>query len=140
MSIPTFEANLVSEVNLPEIQEDKGISFPVTPVVTQSYDELVVTRRELWSYYCVYHYFFIIFCNTINIFSSVYSFGNNVRFPISVCSQSSGFSNLIHGSNAQALGPNSEKRTKSYSCLILWQLRYRLFLDSLPSTSHRCWI
>ncbi len=88
MSLPTLEATPVPEVTLPEIQKDESGPVPVTPVTAPSHDahdEPVATRRELWSYYRVYHYiflsFFCFFCNIINRFSSVFHFGNNVRFP-----------------------------------------------------------
>ncbi|KAF8261784.1 hypothetical protein EI94DRAFT_762641 [Lactarius quietus] len=51
MSVLTLEADPVSKVILPEIQKDESTSVPVTAVTSQSYDEPVVTRRELWSYY-----------------------------------------------------------------------------------------
>lgn len=55
--LPTLEANPVSEVIPPETQKDEDASISVTPVIPQSYhDEPVVTRRELWSYYCVYYH------------------------------------------------------------------------------------
>jgi hypothetical protein len=60
--LPSLEANPVSEVILPETQKDEGASISVTPVTPQSYhedSEPVVTRRELWSYYCVYHIFLL---------------------------------------------------------------------------------
>ena len=56
ISLPTFEGNSVPEINLPEIQKGKGSPFPVTQATAQACDEPVVTRLELWSYYCVYHY------------------------------------------------------------------------------------
>jgi hypothetical protein len=56
MSLPTLEVNSVSKVILPEIKKDESTSVQVTPVTVQNYDEPVVTRRELWSYYRVYHY------------------------------------------------------------------------------------
>jgi hypothetical protein len=60
--LPTLEANPVSEVIPPEIQKDEDVSISVTPVTIQSYhddSEPVVTRRELWSYYCVYYYEYV---------------------------------------------------------------------------------
>ncbi|KAF8261789.1 MFS general substrate transporter [Lactarius quietus] len=63
MSLPTLEANPVSEVILPETHKDEKASVLVTPVTPQSYEhEPVVTRREMWSYY-------------------LYSFGNNGLGP-----------------------------------------------------------
>lgn len=56
MSVPTLEVAPVSEVILPEIQKYESTSVLVTPVIAQNYDEPVVTRRELWSYYRGYHY------------------------------------------------------------------------------------
>lgn len=56
MSLPAFEENPVSGLNLPEIQKEEGTPFPVTLATAQSHDEPVVTRLELWSYYRVYHY------------------------------------------------------------------------------------
>ena len=54
--LPTLEASPVSEVISPETQKDEDASVSVTPVSPQSHhDEPVVTRRELWSYYCVFH-------------------------------------------------------------------------------------
>jgi hypothetical protein len=54
--LPTLEASPVSEVVPPETQKDEDASVLVTPVTPKSYhNEPVVTRRELWSYYCVYH-------------------------------------------------------------------------------------
>ncbi|KAH9018890.1 MFS general substrate transporter [Lactarius pseudohatsudake] len=47
----TLEAADVLEVTLPKIQKDECASVPITPVVAPSYDELMATRRELWSYY-----------------------------------------------------------------------------------------
>ena len=81
MPLPILEVNPVSEVILPEIQKEENASVSVAPVTPQSYDEPIITQRELWSYYCVYHYLYIsFFYNIIDGFSSVYSFGNNVRF------------------------------------------------------------
>ena len=57
--LPTLEASPVSEVISPETQKDEDASVSVTPVSPQSHhDEPVVTRRELWSYYCVFYYTF----------------------------------------------------------------------------------
>ncbi|KAF8261788.1 MFS general substrate transporter [Lactarius quietus] len=63
MSLPTLEANPISEVILPETHKDEKASVLVTPATPQSYQhEPVVTRREMWSYY-------------------LYSFGNNGLGP-----------------------------------------------------------
>jgi hypothetical protein len=64
MSLPTPEPTLVPELALPEVQNDGSASaesFPVAPAYAPSHDEPVVTRRELWSYYCVYHTSFFLF-------------------------------------------------------------------------------
>ena len=61
MSLPTLEVNPASEAILPKIHKDANASVPVTPVIPDSYDEPVVTQRELWSYYCVYHYIHLSF-------------------------------------------------------------------------------
>lgn len=80
MPLPTIEANSISEGILPEIQkDDRAAVQDSTPATAQNYDEPVVTRRELWSYYRMYN--FLVFCSLINSSSSVYHFGNNVGFP-----------------------------------------------------------
>ena len=58
--LSTLEATPVCEVISPETQKDEdAASVSVTSVSPQSYhNEPVVTRRELWSYYCVFHYIF----------------------------------------------------------------------------------
>ncbi len=63
MSLPTLEATPVSELALPEVRKDESAyeSVPVTSVAAPSHDEPVATRRELWSYYRVYHYIFLSF-------------------------------------------------------------------------------
>jgi hypothetical protein len=71
MSLPTLEANTISEIILPEAHKDEKASVLVTPVAPQSYEhEPVVTRREMWSYYCVYHslYVFTFFCSSLTTF------------------------------------------------------------------------
>jgi hypothetical protein len=57
MSPPVLEATLVPELTLHEVRNDGSASesFPVAPDSAPSYDTPVVTRRELWSYYRVYH-------------------------------------------------------------------------------------
>jgi hypothetical protein len=80
-SLPTLEATLVTELDLPEALNDGSVSesLPVAPVSAPSHDEPVVTRRERWSYYCVYHASFFLLGNLMDVLSSVYHFGNNVR-------------------------------------------------------------
>ena len=53
MSLPTLEGNTASDDILPEILKDESTTITDTPVTAQCGDEPVVTRRELWSYYCV---------------------------------------------------------------------------------------
>ena len=65
MSLPTLEAKTASDDILPEIQKDESPTIPVTPVTAQCVDEPVVTRRELWSYYCVYH------CTIFDLFIAI---------------------------------------------------------------------
>lgn len=74
------------ELALPEDQNDGSTSepFQVAPVSAPSHDEPVVTRRELWSYYRVYHISFLLFGDFMKVFALVYHFGNNVRFSILV--------------------------------------------------------
>jgi hypothetical protein len=79
MPLPTLKANSISEDILPEIPKNDRAAVPDTPASTQDYDEPIVTRRELWSYYRMYNFLFS--CSIINSFSSVYHFGNNVGFP-----------------------------------------------------------
>ena len=55
MSLHTLEAKTASNDILPEILKDESTTVPVTLVTAQCGDEPVVTRRELLSYYCVYH-------------------------------------------------------------------------------------
>ena len=65
MSLPTLEAKTASDDILPEIQKDESPTIPVTAVTAQCGDEPVVTRRELWSYYCVYH------CTIVDLFIAI---------------------------------------------------------------------
>ena len=65
MSSSMLEATLVPVLALPEFRKDESApeTVPAPPVADLSHDEPVVTRRELWSYYCVYqlyHYFAIL--------------------------------------------------------------------------------
>ena len=62
MLSPILEATPVPELALPEVRKDESASesVPMAPVAAPSYDEPVVTRRELWSYYCVYPSLFAI--------------------------------------------------------------------------------
>jgi hypothetical protein len=61
MSPHSIEATPVPDLALPEIRKDESApeSVPAVPVADLSHDEPVVTRRELWSYYCVYHYIYL---------------------------------------------------------------------------------
>ena len=65
MSLPTPKATFVPELVLPEVWNHGSASesLPVAPVSAPSHDEPIVTRRELWSYYCVYHISFFCFGN-----------------------------------------------------------------------------
>ena len=65
MSLPTLEGNTASDDILPEILKDESTTITDTPVTAQYGDEPVVTRRELWSYYCVYH------CTIVDIFVAI---------------------------------------------------------------------
>jgi hypothetical protein len=60
MSSHLLEAAPVPDLALPEIRKDESApeTVPAAPVADLSHDEPVVTRRELWSYYCAYHYIF----------------------------------------------------------------------------------
>jgi hypothetical protein len=57
MSLPTFEATHALELTLPEVQKGESVSEsdPVATITSPKHDEPVVTRRELGSYYRVYH-------------------------------------------------------------------------------------
>jgi hypothetical protein len=79
MPLPALKAYSISEVALPEIQRGDKAAVPDTSATEHNYDEPVVTRRELWSYYRMCN-FLVFFC-IINSFSLVYHFGNNVSFP-----------------------------------------------------------
>ena len=59
MSLPTLEATRVLDSEVRE-GESTSESVPVTSDSTAApnHDEPVVTRQELGSYYCVYHYMF----------------------------------------------------------------------------------
>ena len=55
MSSSMLEATLVPVLALPEFRKDESApeTVPAPPGADSSHDEPVVTRRELWSYYCV---------------------------------------------------------------------------------------
>lgn len=57
MSLPTFEATHTPELTLPEVQKGESVSEsdPISTITASNYEEPVVTRRELGSYYRVYH-------------------------------------------------------------------------------------
>lgn len=64
MSLPTFEATHTPELALPEAQKGESIpeSDPIVTITVPNYEEPVVSRRELGSYYRVYHsMFFVLF-------------------------------------------------------------------------------
>ena len=63
MSLHLLEETPLPELTLPEVRKDERTpeSVPVVSVADLSRDEPVVTRRELWSYYCEYHSIFSIF-------------------------------------------------------------------------------
>ena len=63
MSLHLLEETRLQELTLPEIRKDERApeSVPVVTVADLSRDEPVVTRRELWSYYCEYHSIFSTF-------------------------------------------------------------------------------
>ena len=50
-----LEATPVPVLALPEFRKDESApeTVPAPPGADSSHDEPVVTRRELWSYYCV---------------------------------------------------------------------------------------
>jgi hypothetical protein len=116
MSLPTLEAN---PAILPEAQKDDNASVPVTPVTPQSYDEPVVTRRELWSYYGVYQYIFLSFEMLLTAslqhiplgitYVSIVLFDIQHAIPVLI---------FDHVSNTQGLGPTCENHTVPGSCLI----------------------
>jgi hypothetical protein len=113
--LPALEASPVSEVIPPEIQKDEDVSVSVTPVAPQSYhDEPVVTRRELWSYYCVYHYIFL-HCLLQRLLTyslqCIHLEITYVSLSCSIsraCDSSANFRDL---SDAQGLGPQGDKHT-----------------------------
>jgi hypothetical protein len=71
MSLPTLETNIASDDILPESLKDESTTIPVTPDTAQCGDGPVVTRRELWSYFCVYHCTIVDFFVAISLTSSL---------------------------------------------------------------------
>jgi hypothetical protein len=111
MSLPTFEANTVSDDILPEILKDESTTIPVTPVTAQCGDEPVVTRRELWSYFCVYHCTIVDFFVAISLTSSLQyiTLGTTYALPISVCYPDHEVLVLILDSCVQCTGPRTRR-------------------------------
>ena len=63
MSLHLLGETRLPELTLPEVRKDERApeSVPVVTVADLSRDEPVVTRRELWGYYCEYHSIFSTF-------------------------------------------------------------------------------
>ena len=74
MSPPVLEATLVPELTLSDIRNDRSASdnFQVALDSASSQDEPVVIRRELWSYFRVYHSIILVFFATSLIASLQY--------------------------------------------------------------------
>ena len=116
MSLPTLETN---PAILPEPRKDENASVLVTHVTPQSYDEPVVTRRELWSYYGMYQYIFLSF--EMLLIVSLQHIPLGITYvSIVLLDIQHAISVLIfdHVSNTQGLGPQSENHTTLGSCLI----------------------
>lgn len=77
-AVPT--EHLVPELVPDGVKKDDPATSELPVVAPPSYDEPVVTRRELWSYYrtCPLD----VVCDVPHILLSVYYNGDNVRFSV----------------------------------------------------------